>query len=61
MWNELLTALALVLVLEGILPFLAPAQLRRTLLELAQAPDRRLRIIGFVSMVVGVLLLYAVH
>ncbi|RFA30467.1 DUF2065 domain-containing protein [Alkalilimnicola ehrlichii] len=55
---DLLTALALLLVLEGILPFLNPAGMRRTLLQVAQLNDRSLRIAGLVAMLLGAGLLY---
>ena len=61
MGAELLTALALVLVLEGILPFLSPRALREALARLAEIDDRTLRIIGLASMLAGVLILYWVH
>jgi uncharacterized protein YjeT (DUF2065 family) len=61
MGGELLTALALVLVLEGILPFLSPRALRDAAARIAQLDDRALRIIGLVSMLAGVLLIYCVH
>lgn len=60
-WNDLLAALALVLVLEGVLPFLNPQSLRRMLVSVAQLDDRTLRVTGFVSMLCGVLLLYWVR
>jgi uncharacterized protein YjeT (DUF2065 family) len=59
--QSFLTAIALMLVIEGILPFLNPAGLRRTLLMLAEQDDRALRIMGLISMVAGVILLYIVH
>lgn len=58
MFNDLLAALALMLVVEGILPFLNPQALRRTLQTLGQMDDRNLRIMGLVSMLSGLLLLY---
>jgi uncharacterized protein YjeT (DUF2065 family) len=58
MWENLLAALGLLLVLEGILPFLSPTRLRQTLLELARLPDRILRAFGLGSMLLGLLLLY---
>jgi len=61
MWDEILRALALVLVLEGILPFLSPSNWRQTMLQAAQLPNRALRIIGLVSMLLGVLLLYLLN
>ena len=64
MWTEsvqdLLVAIALLLVIEGILPFLNPAGLRRTLLAVAQFNDRSLRFLGLSSMIAGCLLLYFV-
>lgn len=58
MWEHLLGALGLLLVLEGILPFLSPYRMRQALLELARMPDHMLRIFGLVSMILGVLILY---
>lgn len=60
MWRDLLTALALMLVIEGILPFLNPAGMRRTLLMVSQMDDRVLRLVGLGSMGLGLLLLYFV-
>jgi uncharacterized protein YjeT (DUF2065 family) len=60
-WQDLLTALALLLVLEGIFPFLNPRGLRRTLLQAIELPDKVLRGIGLGSMVIGVLLLYLIR
>jgi uncharacterized protein YjeT (DUF2065 family) len=61
MFDDLLAALALMLVIEGVLPFLNPAGLRRTLQTLAELGDRSLRIVGLVSMLAGVVLLYLVR
>ena len=58
MWDELLAAFGLMLVLEGILPFLNPSALRQTLLRLAQLEDRTLRFAGLASMALGLLVLY---
>ena len=61
MWHELLIALALVMVLEGIVPFLSPRTMRRMLLTAAEMDDRSLRIGGLIAMVLGVLTLYVVN
>lgn len=61
MWTDLLTALALVLVIEGIMPFINPAGLRRMLLLVMQVDDATLRAIGLTSMLSGVILLYLVN
>jgi len=57
MANDLLAAFALVLVLEGILPFASPGTVRKIWENISTMPDRMLRIFGLVSMIVGVLLL----
>lgn len=61
MLNDFLMALALVLVIEGILPFICPDCWRNTMRKLVGQQSRTLRIIGLVSMLLGVALLYAVH
>ena len=60
-WSDLLAALALYLVLEGILPFLNPQAMKRVLTVMATFSDRRLRLWGLASMAAGVLLLYFVR
>lgn len=57
MWQDLLAAIALMLVIEGVLPFLNPAGLRRSLLLMAQMDNRMLRLAGLGSMLVGLMLL----
>ncbi|TDJ64455.1 MAG: DUF2065 domain-containing protein [Proteobacteria bacterium] len=61
MWQDLLVGVALVMVFEGILPFLNPAQFRRTLLLAAQMNDKTLRAIGMASMSAGLVVLYLVR
>ncbi len=57
-WHDLFVALALVLVIEGILPFINPATFRNAMAIAAQMSDRQLRIAGLVAMSVGVALLF---
>ena len=57
MWSDLLAAIALVLVIEGILPFINPGGLRRALLIISQMNDNTLRFTGLTSMILGILLL----
>lgn len=52
---------ALMLVIEGIMPFLNPIAFRRTLLQMANMKDQHLRSIGFFSMIFGLALLYWVN
>lgn len=61
MWQDLFTAIALVLVIEGIMPFLNPAGFRNTMAMIAQMDNKVLRIIGVASMTAGVVLLYIVR
>ena len=58
MWVALVSAVGLMLVIEGIMPFLNPRSFKQTLSAVTQANDRVLRIAGLASMVVGVILLY---
>jgi hypothetical protein len=60
-WGDLWAAFALYLVLEGLMPFLNPGAMKRTLLQLAGLEERTLRMAGFASMVAGALLLYLVR
>jgi len=57
----LLLAIALMLVLEGLLPFLAPRLWRETFTRLVSLPDNQLRFVGLTAMLAGVLILYGVH
>ena len=57
MTSTLLIAFALMLVLEGVMPFIAPAAWRETFRRLIQFSDGQIRFIGLTSMVVGLILL----
>ncbi|HWQ37645.1 MAG TPA: DUF2065 domain-containing protein [Burkholderiales bacterium] len=56
-WGSLLTAVGLMLVLEGILPFLSPRGWRETFRRLTEMTDGQVRFIGLSSMIAGLLLL----
>ena len=60
-WSDLLAAFALYLVLEGIMPFVNPALMKRVMLAFSQSPDAQLRIGGLLSMTAGLVLLYFVR
>jgi len=60
-WRDILTAVALFLVLEGLFPFLSPAGFKRRIAQIVRYPDRVLRGVGLVSMTLGALLLYVVR
>lgn len=61
MGASLLTAFALMLIIEGILPFVAPAAWRETFLRLATMADGQIRFVGLTSMLAGVVLLFIFH
>ncbi|HXD39982.1 MAG TPA: DUF2065 domain-containing protein [Ramlibacter sp.] len=56
--NILWAALALVLVLEGLLPFLSPGGWRRTFQRLMELQDGQLRFFGLCSILMGLVLLW---
>ncbi|MBW3566764.1 MAG: DUF2065 domain-containing protein [Proteobacteria bacterium] len=57
-WSDLGTALALVLIIEGLLPLLSPRSFRQAMIAAVQMNDRVLRTVGLATMVTGVLLVY---
>ena len=57
-WSDLLAGLAILLVVEGLFPFLNPARARRTFEQLSRLTDGDLRIAGLLSMAVGLVLLF---
>jgi len=61
MLYDIATAIALVLVIEGILPFLNPEGMRRAMVMLAGMDDSTLRFAGLTSMVLGLFILYLVR
>ncbi len=61
MWEILVQAVCLMLVIEGILPFLYPQRWRQLVATLAVTTNRQLRIMGFVSMALGAGLLFLIR
>jgi uncharacterized protein len=60
-WQVLPIAIALVLIVEGMLPFISPNRWRAMLRMAEQMDDRMIRNIGLGSMLCGVAILYWVH
>ena len=60
-WQQLGVAVALVLVIEGTIPFISPGRWRKLVVQVAATDDGTLRAIGLVSMLVGLALLYLVN
>lgn len=59
--NEILTAFALVLIIEGLLPFASPRRYRQMVAQLVALGDNHIRTVGLVIIVVGLVLLYIVR
>lgn len=58
MWQDLWVALALVMVIEGLIPFINPKGYRRMVMMMSIMDDKSLRRTGFVIMVTGAILVY---
>ena len=61
MWHELAVAFCLMLVVEGIIPFVSPGRWRKMLLVLDQVDDNTMRMIGLGSMLAGTVLLLIIN
>lgn len=61
MWHELAVAFCLMLVIEGIIPFISPGRWRKMLLVLDQIDDNTMRMIGLGSMLTGTVLLLLIN
>jgi len=61
MWREFGIAISLMLVIEGIIPFLYPGRWRKLVASLAEIDDKALRLMGLGSMITGIILLYLIN
>ena len=61
MWHDLGIALCLVLVIEGIIPFVYPKRWKEMVVVVAEIDDKTLRVVGLVSMMTGTGLLYLIN
>ena len=59
--SDLLAAVAIFFVLEGMIPFLNPNGMKRALAKLLTLGERELRIAGLGSMLVGIAILFIVR
>ena len=60
-WADFIAAVAILLIVEGILPFLSPGRSRRVFEQMSRLGDRELRFAGLVGMVAGLGLLFYVR
>ena len=61
MWTEILTAVSLYLILEGVIPFARPDLFRRSVVRISEMNDNELRMAGLVAMAAGLILLFVVR
>ena len=54
-------ALALVLIIEGMLPFVSPKRYRKLISEISQLDDIYIRTVGFVIMIIGLIVLFFIR
>ncbi len=57
MWEVFFMAIALMLIMEGFLPFLSPRAWRETFKRMIECNDGQIRFIGLSSMIIGLILL----
>tara|TARA_B110000003_G_scaffold70210_1_gene71617 strand:+ start:1652 stop:1840 length:189 start_codon:yes stop_codon:yes gene_type:complete len=60
MWQEVFIAVALFLIIEGFIPFVSPARFRNFVMRISKLNNDNLRIIGFISILFGLLLLFLI-
>lgn len=60
-YEWLISAIALVLIFEGLLPFASPKIWRNNIKKLLLLDDKNLRIVGFWLMVIGTVIIYFIH
>ena len=58
MMTEILTAFALFLVIEGMIPFVGPRLYRQIVAQMSELSDNHLRVVGLVTMIGGLGLLF---
>ena len=60
-WQDFTAAIALVLVIEGLIPFFSPNGYKSMVVQMAAMPEKTLRTVGFVLMLIGVIVLLLVR
>lgn len=58
--SEILTAVALLLVIEGMLPFIKPSRYKQLVAQIVRLSDNQLRVFGLTAMIAGLILLFIV-
>ncbi len=61
MWQDILTAVSLFLIIEGMVPFIGPDFYRQAVVRIAKMDDNGLRLTGLTIATVGIVILYIVR
>lgn len=61
MWQDILTAFALYLIIEGMIPFVGPDFFRKTVAKMAELDDIHLRATGLTIMATGLIMLFVIR
>lgn len=61
MWQDILTAFSLYLIIEGMIPFVGPNFFRQTVVRIAQLDDNNLRLSGLTVLSIGLIMLFIVR
>ena len=59
-WQEILTVISILFIIEGLIPFISPSKYKNFVISMSKLNTNNLRILGFISMTFGVLLLVLV-
>ena len=59
-WQEILTVISILFIIEGLIPFISPSKYKNFVSSMSKLNTNNLRILGFISMIFGVLLLFLV-
>ena len=60
-WTDLLSALALVMIIEGIIPFLSPQGYKNSMQKMISMPGSTLRVFGLGLMLLGAITLFFIR
>lgn len=61
MWQNILIAISLYLIIEGMIPFISPNFFRQAVMRIAQLDDNGLRLMGLTVASAGIIMLYVVR
>ena len=59
-WQEILTVISILFIIEVLIPFISPSKYKNFVSSMSKLNTNNLRILGFISMTFGVLLLVLV-